>query len=109
MFNRLCLLLGCGLALPVLAQVGYLETPVQPASGQSALNFANGEDALRDGRTTVYGSGELEHALGDGSTDAGAKKLDQMRHRIRKHKRGAKASKIPPKAKGLSIYMKEAA
>lgn len=68
MFNRLCLLLGCGLALPVLAQVGYLETPVQPASGQSALNFANGEDALRDGRTTVYGSGELEHALGDGST-----------------------------------------
>ena len=45
MFNRLCLLLGCGLALPVLAQVGYLETPVQPASGQSALNFANGEDA----------------------------------------------------------------
>lgn len=45
-------------------------------------------------------------ALGDGNTIAGAKKLDAMREEIRRHKRSAPASKIPPKAKNAKSYMK---
>lgn len=44
-------------------------------------------------------------ALGDGNTIAGAKKLDAMREEIRRHKRSAPASKIPPKAKNAKSYM----
>lgn len=45
-------------------------------------------------------------ALGDGNTEAGAKKLDEMRMEIRKHKRSAPVNKIPPKAKSPLAYMK---
>jgi hypothetical protein len=44
-------------------------------------------------------------ALGDGSTDAGAAKLDAMRERIRTHKRKAPPKKIPPKAKDPMAYL----
>lgn len=44
-------------------------------------------------------------SLGDGSNDAGAKRLDEMRQRVRQHKRGAPASTIPPKAKPPEQYM----
>ena len=47
-------------------------------------------------------------ALGDGNTDAGAAKLDAMRENIRKHKRSAPPSKIPPKAKPVKAYLKGA-
>lgn len=47
--------------------------------------------------------------LGDGSSDAGAKKLDQMREEIRKHKGGALAKgKFAPDAKSPLSYMKGA-
>lgn len=45
-------------------------------------------------------------ALGDGDSDAGAARLDQMREAVRTHKRSAPASKIPPKAKSPLQYMK---
>jgi len=45
-------------------------------------------------------------AAGDGNTEAGAKKLDEMRMAMRKHKRSAPANKIPPKAKEPMQYMK---
>ena len=45
-------------------------------------------------------------ALGNGSSDAGAKILDKMRENIRKHKRSAHHSKIPPKAKSPLEYLK---
>lgn len=45
-------------------------------------------------------------ALGDGSTEAGAKALDGMRHAIRKHKRSAPITSIPPKAKAPMAYLK---
>lgn len=48
-------------------------------------------------------------ALGDGSTEEGARKLDALRERIRRHKRSAPASKIPPKAKKPEQYLKEIA
>lgn len=44
-------------------------------------------------------------ALGDGSTDAGAAKLDKMRERLRAHKRKASPKKIPPKAKDPMKYL----
>ena len=45
-------------------------------------------------------------ALGNGSSDAGAKRLDEMRKAIRKHKRSAPVDKIPPKAKSPLEYLK---
>jgi hypothetical protein len=45
-------------------------------------------------------------ALGNGSSDAGAKVLDKMRQSIRKHKRSAPVHKIPPKAKSPLEYLK---
>lgn len=47
--------------------------------------------------------------LGDGSSDAGAKKLDEMRENIRKHKGAALAKgKFAPDAKGPLSYIKGA-
>lgn len=45
-------------------------------------------------------------ALGDGSNEHGAKVLDQWREELRSHKRAAPPSKIPPKAKTPSAYLK---
>ena len=44
--------------------------------------------------------------LGDGSNDAGADRLDQMRERIRAHKRRGPLSKIAPPAKRPESYLK---
>jgi len=45
-------------------------------------------------------------ALGNGSNEAGAIALDKMREAIRKHKRSAPHTKIPPKAKSPLEYLK---
>ena len=47
-------------------------------------------------------------ALGDGNTDAGAARLDKMRENLRRHKRSAPPTKIPPKAKSPEQYLKGA-
>lgn len=44
-------------------------------------------------------------ALGDGSTQEGARRLDKMREKIRAHKRSASPKKIPPKAKSPEAYL----
>ena len=44
-------------------------------------------------------------AIGDGNNDEGARRLDQVRERIRAKKRAAPASKIPPKTGRLENYM----
>jgi hypothetical protein len=49
---------------------------------------------------------DVVSALGDGNTDAGAAKLDEMRENIRRHKRSAPTGKIPPPAKSPLEYMK---
>jgi hypothetical protein len=49
---------------------------------------------------------DIVSALGDGNNEAGARKLDQFREEVRRHKRSAKNNKIPPKAKSLSNYMR---
>ena len=45
-------------------------------------------------------------ALGGGDNKRGAKMLDEMRQRLRDHKRSAPNSKIPPKAKSPLDYLK---
>lgn len=50
---------------------------------------------------------EAVSALGDGNTEEGARKLDEMRMNIRKHKRTGGLSSIPPKAKKPEQYMKK--
>lgn len=47
--------------------------------------------------------------IGDGSSDAGHKRIEQMKRKVRAKKRKAKPSKIPPKLGSLSRYLKEAA
>jgi len=47
-------------------------------------------------------------ALGDGNNEAGAAALDKAREAIRKHKRSAPATAIPPKAKSPLAYIKGA-
>lgn len=46
-------------------------------------------------------------ALGDGSNEAGARKLDAMREEIRKQKRSAPVADIPPKARAPLSYLKK--
>jgi len=50
---------------------------------------------------------DVVSALGDGSNDAGAKRLDEMREAIRTHKRSAPATKIPPKAHSPLAYLRK--
>ena len=50
---------------------------------------------------------EIVSALGDGNNEEGARKLDQMRVNVRKHKRSGGLASIPPKAKAPEQYMKK--
>lgn len=62
---------------------------------------------LSDGEYVI--DAQTVSMLGDGSSDAGAKKLDEMRENIRKHKGKALAQgKFAPSAKGPLSYVKGA-
>jgi len=50
---------------------------------------------------------EIVSALGDGNNEEGARKLDEMRLNVRKHKRTGGLSSIPPKAKKAEQYVKK--
>jgi len=88
---------------------------IQPMKKGGALNQmrqqkpAGGQDdvvkALLAPGEYVFDA-EIVSALGDGSTEAGAKKLDQFRKNIRKHKRTGGLSSIPPRAKPVEKYLK---
>lgn len=72
----------------------------RPSGGQDdvvPINAAHGEYIF---------DADTVSALGDGNTEAGAAKLDEMRQNIRQHKRSAPVDKIPPKAKSPLAYMK---
>ena len=72
---------------------------VGPGSGQDDQIDAR----LSDGEYVIDAATVAD--LGDGSTAAGARKLDIARQKIRAHKRAAPTSKIPPKAKPLEHYL----
>ena len=85
----------------------------QAAVPQGALGLLKGARAGQDDSVPINAShgeyvmdADVVAALGDGNTDAGAAKLDAMRENIRKHKRSAPPSKIPPKAKPVKAYLK---
>ena len=59
--------------------------------------IADGEVVLPESFVTALGGGDNKH---------GAKMLDHMRAELRKHKRSAPDSKIPPKAKSPLEYLK---
>ena len=88
---------------------------VMPGSGtaQGALGLlAGGTSGQDDSINARLSDGEyvmdadIVAALGDGNTAAGARKLDQMRESIRRHKRSAPHDSIPPKAKSIEAYLK---
>jgi hypothetical protein len=57
---------------------------------------------LSDGEYVIDASTVSD--LGDGNNSAGARRLDQFRKNLRKHKRGGKIT-LPPKAKSLTSYL----
>lgn len=84
-----------------------------PGSASGALGLLRGIAPGQSDKVPVAASpgeyvmdADTVSALGDGNNEAGASALDQMRQNIRKHKRSAPPSKIPPKAKKPEQYMK---
>jgi len=111
---------------------GPMKVGLSSADRLDAINQATGVNFARGGLGRVQGllaggspgqadrvDARLSHgeyvfdadtvaALGDGNTEAGAAELDRMREAIRRHKRSAPASKIPPPSKGALAYLKGA-
>jgi hypothetical protein len=82
------------------------------AAGGSIRGIGGGQDdripaMLSDGEHVV--DAETVSMLGDGSNDAGHQRLEQFKRNLRSQKRAASSKKIPPKAKGIGAYMREAA
>lgn len=81
----------------------------------AGMNYVRGRgDGQSDDIPAMLADGEyvfdadIVSALGNGSNEAGARLLDQMRENIRAHKRSAPTNKIPPKAKSPLEYLKQA-
>lgn len=77
-------------------------------SGRLVKGPGGGQDDLIDaklGPDEYVIDADVVSALGDGSPEEGARKLDRMRERVREHKRAAPSSKIPPKAKDPLDYL----
>lgn len=88
------------------AHMGY-------ARGRGALGLLRGgSPGQKDDVNAALSHGEyvmdadVVAALGDGNTEAGAQRLDEMREAIRRHKRSAPADDIPPAAKHPLAYLK---
>ena len=86
-------------------------TPQQGGLSRYVRGGATGQSdkvpaMLSDGEYVI--DADVVSALGDGNNEAGAAALDKMRHNIRRHKRSAPVSKIPPKAKAPEQYLKGA-
>ena len=88
------------------AHMGY-------AGGNGALGLLRGgSPGQMDDVNAALSHGEyvmdadVVAALGDGNTEAGAQRLDEMREAIRRHKRSAPTNDIPPAAKHPLAYLK---
>lgn len=75
-----------------------------PVSGEGGGQDDVIPAALSDGEYVI--SADVVSALGDGSTEAGAKKLDAMMDQVRSHKTGRQ--NFPPKAKSPLSYVEAA-
>ena len=104
---------GSSLATPHFAKGGHVEDHVPEFITGATGHYVKGRgDGQSDDIPAMLADGEYVFdadtvaALGNGSSDAGAKALDKMREAIRKHKRAAPVNKIPPKAKSPLEYFK---
>jgi hypothetical protein len=77
--------------------MGQVPHKKELGSNPVPAKIADGEVVLPESFVTALGGGDNKH---------GAKMLDQMRERLRDHKRSAPTSKIPPKAKSPLEYLK---
>lgn len=91
-----------------MARGGALSNIAYLARGAGTGRSDEIDAKLSDGEFVI--DAETVAMLGDGSTQAGAKKLDEMRAAIRSHKGKALAKgKFSPNAKSPLAYLKEAA
>lgn len=81
--------------------------PVGPLTRLAKGDGGGQSDGIRsllsDGEYVM--DSDVVSALGDGSNDAGARRLDAMREAIRAHKRAAPKNAIPPQAKMPMDYL----
>lgn len=91
---------------PGLAQGGALSTVARMARGSGSGRADTIDARLSDGEYVM--DAETVAMLGDGSTDEGARRLDDMRSKLRAHKGKALAKgKFSPNAKSPLAYLKE--
>jgi len=96
--------------LPALSNVPMAEGRLDFRQGSAVHGPGDGQSddipaMLADGEYVI--DAETVAQIGNGSTKAGAKALDEFRKNIRKHKRSAPLDKIPPKTKALTSYLKK--
>lgn len=96
--------------LPALSNVPMAEGRLDFRKGSAVHGPGDGQSddipaMLADGEYVI--DAETVAQIGNGSTKAGAKALDEFRQNIRKHKRSAPLDKIPPKTKTLTSYLKK--
>jgi hypothetical protein len=91
---------------PGLAQGGALSTVARMARGAGSGRADTIDARLSDGEFVM--DAETVAMLGDGSTQEGAKRLEEMRRNLRAHKGKALArGKFSPNAKSPLAYLKE--
>ena len=96
--------------LPALSNVPLSQGRLDFRQGSAVHGPGDGQSddipaMLADGEYVI--DAETVAQIGNGSTKAGAKALDEFRMNIRKHKRSAPLDKIPPKTKTLTSYLKK--
>jgi len=96
--------------LPAVSSVPFARGRLDFREGASVHGPGDGQSddipaMLADGEYVI--DAETVAQIGNGSTKAGAKALDEFRQNIRKHKRSAPLNKIPPKSKPLTSYLKK--
>jgi len=96
--------------LPAVSNVPLAQGRLDFRKGSAVHGPGDGQSddipaMLADGEYVI--DAETVAQIGNGSTKAGAKALDDFRQNIRKHKRSAPLDKIPPKTKALTSYLKK--
>lgn len=86
-----------------LSQMAMHEGPGFVASGEGGGQDDMVQAALSPGEYVF--DADVVSALGDGSNEEGARRLDEMRERIRAHNRSAPPTQIPPKARSPEEYL----
>ena len=97
------------------AEGGEIEMEPEGALAQAFAGGITGSDGGQSDLLTIRVSpgeyvmdAESVSALGDGNTEAGIAKLDELRERLRAEKRSASIDEIPPQAQGPLSYMQGA-